>query len=271
MIQPLSEADHICQTIQVQFDRMLCDSLEEHHSFPGFSLLLGCIFQHMNRRPPHSLLPAIVDVLYPISLAGEGRILDRTGVFGANGIYIHGTSKFFMYLMELLESPERSGIHIVDQQWYATTAKECLQLFLCSHRNFSKGATDFACYDKAIRRNKPWEWVARLGVHSRIRSGRRQFKLLQCRSIRARAFFSQDHSFPENSPENKYYRFLSYRWALDLLPFLLEKSAISSELADVLHGCTFTTMAWKFPRRMRLAKEAIGKYLVRVESAVGDS
>jgi hypothetical protein len=42
---------------------------------------------------------------------------------------------------------------------------------------------------------------------------------------------------------------------------------ISLELANVLHCCTFTTMGQKFPQRMRLAKEAISRYLLRVESA----
>ena len=68
-----------------------------------------------------------------------------------------------------------------------------------------------------------------------------------------------------------YYQFLSYQWKLDLLPIFLEKSAITSELADVLRTCTFTTMAQRFPRRMRLAREAIAAYLLRVEeSAVGN-
>jgi hypothetical protein len=51
---------------------------------------------------------------------------------------------------------------------------------------------------------------------------------------------------------------------------MLEKSAISLELADVVRRRTFTTMAQRFPRRKMLAKEAMMKYLARVESAVGD-
>ena len=82
-------------------------------------------------------------------------------------------------------------------------------------------------------------------------------------------YIEQDASFPEKSPEHKYYRSLSYQWALDLLPFLLENSAISLELAEVLRRCTFTMMSWQFPRRRRLAKEAISRYLLRVESVVG--
>jgi len=55
--------------------------------------------------------------------------------------YLALHSEFFNYLTELLESPERLGTHIFNQQRYATSAEECLQLYLCSHRNFSKGAT----------------------------------------------------------------------------------------------------------------------------------
>jgi hypothetical protein len=69
---------------------------------------------------------------------------------------------------------------------------------------------------------------------------------------------------PNNRSEREYWRSLSYRCALDVLPFLLEKSAISLELAEVLRGCTFTTMGQRFPRRIRLAKDAITRYLLRV-------
>jgi len=145
-------------------------------------------------------------------------------------------------------------------------AKECLQLYLCNHHMFSKGATDFAFCNEAMQRSKPWEWVAHLCVHSRIRKGWHHFKALQRQSIEA-VITVQDRPFPENAPEYQHYQFLLYRWALDLLPFLLEKSAVSLELADVLHGSTFTMMAQKFPQRRRLVKEVIARYLVWVATA----
>jgi len=107
-----------------------------------------------------------------------------------------------------------------------------------------------------------------MGVRSRIWKARHHFKVQRFKLLEARKIKQHD-SFPENSPEHEYCRSLSYQWALDLLPLFLENSAISLELAEVLRTCTFTTMAWQFPRRRRLAKEAIAKYLLRVESAVG--
>ena len=209
----------------------------------------------------------------------EGHILDNTGLFGFFGldriiyhnqtIYVPSTPEFFGYLTEFLESPERSGTHIFDQKQYATAAKECLQLYLCNHYNFSKGATDFAYHDNKMRRSKPWEWIVRLGVHSRIRKGRHHFKFLQCQSIGALGSIYQEHLFPKNAPEHQYYQSLSYQWALDLLPFLLEKSVVSLQLADLLHGCTFAWMAWEFPQQMQLVKKAITRYLSWVESAAG--
>jgi hypothetical protein len=181
---------------------------------------------------------------------------------------VPGTEVFFSYLTEFLKNPEQSGTCFFDQKHYATAAKECLQLYLCGHHNFSKRATEFACHDKLLCRNKPWEWLARLGVHSRIRKARHHFKVQQHNFIKPQKFYHHD-SYPKNSPQHQYCQSLSYQWALDLLPFFLERSAISLELANVLRSCTFTTMAWKFPRRRRLAKEAIAKYLVQVESAVG--
>jgi len=261
---------------------MLCNVLEKYRSFPGFTLLLGGIFQCMSVEKPYTLDAGIVASSYLIQWQQEdleGRILEDTGFFGVhkrmtnsrmNTLYLPpNTPGFFSYLTEFLESPEQSGTHIFDQQQYVMAAKQCLQLFLCSHHNFSKGATHFAHHDKVLRRSKPWEWAARLGFHSRIRKGRHHFKVLWCSSMDLFHIVHQGQFFPENSPEYQHYQFLSYRWALDLLPFLLKKSAISLELADILHRRSFAMMAQKFPRKMRLAKEAIARYLLQVESAAG--
>jgi len=241
---------------------MLCEALEKYYSFPGFNFLLGNLFHTKlaGLRALRSRFHFMEVHLYMIRHWGDGHIIEDSG-------FPH-YSDYAVYFVELLESPERSGTYIFDQKRYATAAKECLQMYLCSHRNFSKGAAEFACRDKALRRSKPWDWVARLGVHSRIRKGRHHFRILRRQSTKAQIDFYRKNSFPENSPQHQLYRSLSYQWALDLLPFLLEKSAVSLELANVLRGCTFVMMAWEFPRSMRLAKGAIGKYLLRVDSTV---
>jgi hypothetical protein len=278
MIQPLSEADHICQTLQVHFNSMLCNVLEKYYSFPGFTLLLRGFCQYIGAKQPYTLGAGILASSYLIRWQGEGHILDDTGLLGAFAIdfnvkeisFLYGAKEFFSYLTGFLKNPEHSGTCFFDQKCYATAAQECLQLYLCSHHNFSKGSTEFSHHDKALCRTKPWEWVARLGVHSRIWKARHHFKVQQHNSVKAQTI-TQDNFYPENSPEHQKLRSLLYRWALDLLPFFLERSAISLELANLLHSCTFTTMAWKFPRRRRLAKEAIVKYLLQVGSAAGEA
>ena len=211
----------------------------------------------------------MVASLYLVRQRGEGYILDDIGLSGiiGNHAYIGGTLEFLTYLTQLLENPEHSGTHIFDQQRYTAAAKECLQLCLCSHHKFSDGFMGFVHRDMALRRSKPSAWIARMGVCSRIRKGRHYCKV----QLKASRYIFQYPPFPKNSPEHEYYRSLSYRWALDLLPFLLENAAISLELAEVLRRRTFTTMAQQFPRGKRLAKKAITKYLLRVESAAGDS
>ena len=196
-------------------------------------------------------------------------ILYGTEFWGIMELYVEKETPshqdFFNYFADLLENPGRSKTHIFDQQRYVTATKECLQLCLCSHSKFSKRATESDYWDKALRRSRPSLWRRRLGVHGKLRRGRHYLKVQRLKSLKTQTFL--DPSVPL---ENEYTRSLSYRWVLDLLPSFLEKSAISLELGEVLRGCTFTTMGQKFPRRMRLAKEAITKYLLRVESGAGE-
>jgi len=250
---------------------MLCNVLKKYHHFPGIALLLGSLLWYTNRDSESNFLivHGISASLYFVRQQ-QGHILDDVGFFGIQQttsrtfIYQIGIDEFCAYFAELVQNPGRSGTHIFNQQRYATAVKECLELCLCSHRTFSKGAIQLAC-DNGLRRSKPWAWIARLGVHSRIRNARKH--VVQ----KLRTVVDQYASLPENSPEHEYYRSLAYRWALDLLPFLLEKSDISLELAEALRRrSTFTTMAQRFPRRRRLAREAITTHLLRVESAVGD-
>jgi len=255
---------------------MLCNVLEKYHSFPGFALLLGSLLWYTNRGRPDILLLGIIASSYLARQRGEGHILDETGFSEIIGLHSNipairsGALEFFSYFQELLKSPERSGAGVFDQHRYATAAKECMQLCLCNHLNFSRAAPDSSHRDKTIRRNKPSAWITRLGVHSGIWKARHRLKVLQHQSVKSRISLDLQTSFPKTSPEHEYCRSLSYRWSLDLLPYFLEKSEISLELAKVLRGCTFTTMGQKFPRRMRLAKNAITRYLLRVESAVGE-
>jgi hypothetical protein len=266
LIQPFSEAGHISSTFQVDFDRMLCDIMEKNYSHPGFSLRLGSFLQYRNARNPYPLLHRIL-ASYIIRQPGEGHMPDA--IHSRYG-FLPATSQFFVYFAELLENPRRSGTGTFDQQRYATAAEECLQLYLYSHRRFSMGATASALRDKALRRHKPSAWIARLGVHSRIRKGRNYVRVQQGKKF-SESFFIQNSSPLINSPTHEHFRSMAYQWALDLLPFLLEKSAISLELTKALHCRTFAMMAQGFPRRTKLAKEAIARYLARVESTVGTS
>ena len=268
LTQPFSEADHVSLTFQINFDGILCNNLEKYYSCPGFCLRLGSIMRLRNTPGLFYHFPGIFLGIFASSYLAhqpvEGEILDA--IYSCHG-YTNGTQDFFAYFAELLEDPGRSGTASFDQQRYATAAGECLQLYLYNHHSFSMGATESALRDKALRRHKPSAWIARLGVHSRIRKGRNYVEARQGKFFKHRSIEEHPSSFPETSPEREYCLFLSYRWALDLLPFLLEKSAITFELAKVLRCCTFAMMAQRFSRRMKFAEKAIARYLARVKSA----
>ena len=264
-MQPSPEAYHISQNFQVDFDKVLCNALEKHHSSPGFTLLLGSILQYRNLKQLYvGFPPGLVAYLYLVRQQGKGHILDDMGFSGITetrgGVY--GTKEFLLYFTDLLENPERSGAYAFDRQRCVTAAKECLQLCLCNHHKFSKGAMDSAYHDKVLLRNKPWVWKVRQGAHSRLP------KAIQWRKSFETRYIHQDPHFPLSSSEHEHYRSLAYEWALRLLPIFLEECTISLELADVLRTWTFTTMAQQFPWKMRLAREAITSYLFRVDSAV---
>jgi len=272
MIQSFPEANHIYLSFQADFDRMLCNALEKYHSCSGFALLLGSILQYANfKHPSFYFPPGLVASLYLLRQEGDGDILDDMGFSGILSSFtaLPGTPPFFTYFIELLKNPERSGTHVFDQHRYMTAAKELLQLCLCSHHKFSKGVTESALRNKVLLRNKPCTWKARRGIHSRIRKAIRHLTVRRCGFLRGgREIIYQYASFSDSeTSKHDRYRSLAYQWRLDLLPIFLEKSAISSELAEVLRTRTFTTMAQRFPRRIRLAREAIAAYLLRVEES----
>jgi len=274
IMQPFPEAGHVSRTFQADFDGMICRALEKYHPCPGFTLLLGGLLEYTNFKYRSALFPpGMVASLYLARQQGEGYILDDMGLSGIHtpNTRAYGTDEFLTYFIGFLETPERSGTYAFDQQRYVTAAKECLQLCLCSHHKFSKETTESAHHNKALLRNRPWAWKAQLGVYSRMRKAMRHLTVQQWKFLKARSTegIHQHASFTQSSSEYEYYRFLSYQWALDLLPVLLEKCGTSLELADVLRTRTFTTMAPRFPRRMRLARDAITAYLLRVDSAIG--
>ena len=247
---------------------MLCNTVKKYHPFPGFTLLLGSILQYRNVKQSSDVWfpPGLVASLYLFRQQGEGHLLDDVGFSGIsqpNG-QEGGTGEFLAHFTELLENPERSGAYAFDQHKYATAANECLQLYLCNHRTFSKGAPYLAYHDRVLLKKKPWKWKVRQGTHSRILKARwESFK-----RIKTQDTIYQRPYFPLSSSEQEHYRSLAYEWALDLLPIFLDKSAISLELADVLRTCTLRR-AQQFQQKMRLAKKAITTYLLRVNSAVG--
>jgi hypothetical protein len=267
MNQPFAETDRIFKRLQVDYDIMIRTILGKYQYFPGFTLFLGHFLQCTKARRPEAFTPRIIASLYLIR--GEGHILNEMGLCGLWNMRLPPytcTVDFLTYFEELLEDPERSKTYFFDQQRYMIASKESLKLYLCNHRNFSNKVM---VSENVLRRNKPWLWRGRLGVHSKIRKGRHYFKVRQLESLKCQIAILTP-SFPDHSPEHEYCRFLSYQWALDLLPFFLEKSAVSLELAEALRRCTFTTMAQRFPRRMRLAKAAITRYLLGVESGVNN-
>ena len=161
-MQLSSEANQIFQTHQVDFDRILCNVLEKYDSFPGFTLLLGSLFPSIKNMielyyPPSGM----VAYLNLVRRRGEGYLLDdiRFHRITEVGGWSNGTPEFLAYLTELLGNPERSGTRFFDQQRYTTAAKECLQLCLCSHHNFSKGVLKSSHHDRELRRNKPSAWI----------------------------------------------------------------------------------------------------------------
>ena len=99
--------------------------------------------------------------------------------------------------------------------------------------------------------------------HGRVRKSRHR----EGRKFKATRRFA---SFDPDWLNNESWRSMVCEWALDLLPLLLGRSAVSSEMTDVLRGCTFAMIGIEFLRKMKVAKVFMRRYILRVESAVGD-
>ena len=83
----------------------------------------------------------------------------------------------------------------------------------------------------------------------------------------AKSFSTCRGSLPVAPSGVEGYRLALYEWALIVLPFFLESSELSLELADYLGDLgrsTFSMVSVRFPYLMRLAKVAISKYSMRV-------
>ena len=147
--QLLPELDRICRTFQVHFDGMLCNVLNKYHHFPGFALLLGSLLRYIMMKRGlelhesfYLIAPGMTASLYLVR-QWQGHILDDVGFSGiweaaARSVTIqNGIVEFCAYFAEWLA-------HVFDQQRYATAAKECLELCLYNHRNFSESTAGYA-------------------------------------------------------------------------------------------------------------------------------
>ena len=115
MKQPFSEADHISQTLQVDFDRMLRNSLEKHCSFPGLALLLGGLLWCTNAEHGFIFHLETMASLYLGRQRGEEYIFDDIGLSGleiclpiGGRRWITGTLEFLTYFADFLQNPGRS-------------------------------------------------------------------------------------------------------------------------------------------------------------------
>jgi len=155
--------------------------LQRPHYYPGVALLLGSLLGHAKAGHPRTLPPEIITPRYLGLQQWEGHILADMGFTEIQRIYSNNiflnTPEFSTFFAEFLEDPERSNMHVFDQQRYTTASKESLQLCLCNHHNFSKGTMESAHRDKVLCRSKPWLWRRRLGVHSRTGKGRYHIKV----------------------------------------------------------------------------------------------
>ena len=107
-MQPSSEVNNVSQTLQVDFDRILCNILEKYHSFPEFTLLLRSLFPYIGDIKKLNFPPGMVAYLSLVRQRGEGYFLDDIGFSGITEVHgcVVGTEIFLTYLTQLLENPE---------------------------------------------------------------------------------------------------------------------------------------------------------------------
>lgn len=165
--------------------------------------------------------------------------------------------EYLEYLCDLLEKPERSGAYTLDGQMFASAVRDCLDFYLCNRRLLQKRRSRCDRWHYRMRRTTPWLHRVRFGtlnVYHQKRPGRKTRVFNPSRGSRRVAF-----------PGVEGYQLASYEWALMVLPFFLENSVVSLELADYLSHSTFSIVSVRFPHLTRLAKVAISTYSIRAQ------
>jgi hypothetical protein len=165
--------------------------------------------------------------------------------------------EYLEYLFDLLEKPERSGAYALSGQMFASAVRDCLDLYLCNRRLLQKRRSRCDRWHAGMRRMIPWLWRVRFGipnVYHRKRLGRKSRVFNICRGSHRVSF-----------PGVEGYQLALYEWALIVLPFFLENSLVSRELADHSSRSTFSMVSVRFPHLTRLAKVAILTYSMRAQ------
>ncbi|KIM37526.1 hypothetical protein M413DRAFT_257021 [Hebeloma cylindrosporum] len=168
--------------------------------------------------------------------------------------------EYLKYLYNLLEEPKRSGIYALNAQTFAGAVMECLSLYLCNRAFFQKRRSRFEPWRARRRRTSPWLWRMRFGPCN----------IYHRNHPKAGTFDRRRGSRPVASPGLEDYQVALYEWALIVLPFFLENSAVSPDLAEHLSRSTFSINSVRFPYLTRRARLAISTYLLRVKVSQGE-
>jgi hypothetical protein len=241
----------------------MIDKLKKYGSHHSFRWSICSLRYFIGSKARDSLVPYLASMLILAQNEGNEEFFEDMGFAGL--LKTHSITstieprgiQYLEYLYDLLEKPERSGSYALNSQMFANAVRHCLELYLCNRRlEFQKRRSQCDRWYAGRRRETPWIWRVRFGTRSIYhpkRPGQKAKSFNTCRGSRPVAFSGVEG-----------YQLALYEWALIVLPFFLESSELSPELADYLDRSTFLMVSVRFPYLTRLAKVAISKYSMRV-------
>ena len=157
-------------------------------------------------------------------------------------------------LADYLEDERKSGIYALTGVRYASATIFFLEYTHSHLKQETRSKNSLHKHNR--RRNTPWMWQQQIGK----RSLREKFRV-----IRRNLPLVADGEIEPSIRDKRPIEIPAFRFALECLLHVIPRSSRSEELINCALRHTFGPLSRRYPRRTKLVKRELDKYLARME------